>query len=111
MRMRATVLIMAIGLSACGASRQDEAEAIAARDLADPEAAQFRSVEALGKHCFTGELNAKNRMGAYTGYRPFIVDMRKGEVAIVPDPPINEPRDDDAIAQARVEIFRDDCAA
>lgn len=106
--MRRWMVISLIALAACG-SKVKEAQEIAAHNLNDPASAQFRQVTEAGDHCVTGEINAKNRMGAYTGFREFIVDMRKREVAIVPDPPIGEARGDDVIADTRVAIFADDC--
>src|SRR5690606_6630576 len=41
----------------------------ARRNLFDPEAAKFRNIKG---NC--GEINAKNKVGGYTGYRRFIYD-------------------------------------
>jgi len=106
--VRASVILAALALAACGPSRIDQAQEIAAHDLADPAAAQFRNVEAAASDCVVGELNAKNRMGAYTGFRPFIVDLRKKEVAITPD---NHSADDlnATLAGTRLQVFKQDC--
>ena len=106
--MRKWLLAGVFALTACGAKINDAKE-IAAHNLNDPSSAQFREVKAAGEHCVTGEINAKNRVGAYTGFREFIVDMRKREVAIVADPPIGDARTNDVIADTRVAIFAQDC--
>lgn len=95
------------GLAGCGPSLEKQAQEIAARDLVDPASAQFRDVRPVdGTKCVEGQINAKNRMGGYVGFRLFLVDMNKKDVAIVPD-----DGDDEAatIAKARVEIYKMDC--
>jgi hypothetical protein len=65
-------------------------------------------VKSANERCVVGELNAKNRLGAYTGFRPFVVDMKKQEVAIVPDADsANEL--DTTLAETRVAMFKQDC--
>ncbi len=108
-RLRIIVPITALALGACGQSRIGAAKEIASHDLADPAAVQFRNVDRLGEHCVVGELNAKNRLGAYTGFRQFIVDMRKREVAITPDRPVDGDDSGTAIAAVRMDIFKADC--
>lgn len=49
----------------------------ARRNLFDPEAAKFRNIKG---NC--GEINAKNKMGGYTGYRRFIYDPKFDTVSI-----------------------------
>jgi hypothetical protein len=107
--LRGWILLGSAVLAACGPSRLKQAEEIASHNLNDPGSTQFREVKASGENCVAGELNAKNRMGAYTGFRPFIVDLRKNEVAIMPDPPSRENDSDTMIAQTRFEVFKDDC--
>jgi len=105
-RSAATGILLA--LAACGSSAIDSAREIAAHDLADPAAAQFREVKRASENCVVGELNAKNRMGAYTGFRPFIVDLGKKQVAVSPDD--TEQGDIDAkLAVIRIAVFRQDC--
>lgn len=50
-----------------------EAKDALRRDLKDPDATQFRDVRWCGKPggAITGDYNAKNSYGAYTGFRPF----------------------------------------
>lgn len=58
---------------AAAAAARDEVT----KDLADPESARFRNVRAFQMKpgaaiIFCGEINAKNQLGGYTGYRPFV---------------------------------------
>lgn len=50
-----------------------EAKDALRRDLKDPDATKFREVRWCGKPggAVTGEYNAKNSYGAYTGFKPF----------------------------------------
>lgn len=50
------------------------------RNLFDPEAAKFRNIKG---NC--GEINAKNKMGGYTGYRRFIYNSETDTVSIEED--------------------------
>lgn len=45
-------------------------------ELIDPDSAQFRDVKrcTADRDVYKGEVNAKNRMGAYTGFEPFFYD-------------------------------------
>ena len=59
-----------------------EAKDAITRDLLDPSAAQFRKLHiATGgpDPALCGEINAKNRMGAYTGFKLFYVIYREGK--------------------------------
>lgn len=49
----------------------------ARRNLFDPEAAKFRNIKG---NC--GEINAKNKVGGYTGYRRFVYDAEFDTVSI-----------------------------
>jgi hypothetical protein len=51
--------------------------------LIDPSSAQFRNVAARDE-AVCGEINGKNRMGAYVGFSRFYVDVGKGFAAIDP---------------------------
>jgi hypothetical protein len=101
-------------LSACGAPAVERAQDLAAHDLFDPDATLFRDVaEDARGNCVRGELNAKNKMGAYTGFRPFIVDMRSRAVAIMPDEPVldhGDPMDTYKVRMIRMQIMEAGCA-
>jgi len=50
------------------------------KDFFDPGAVQYRDVQAKGKpgdYTFCGELNGKNRYGAFTGFKRFIANADK----------------------------------
>jgi hypothetical protein len=80
--MRRPILIAALagtfGLTACqyipGTNAYQEAKArdTVARTLIDPDSARFRNIESRDE-AVCGEVNGKNRMGAYTGYVRFYV--------------------------------------
>lgn len=106
--MRALVVAIPMVLAACGASPIEQAKEIAAHDLADPAAAQFRDMEEMEGDCIVGELNAKNRMGAYTGFRPFIVDLRKKSAAILPDRQGGDQLEV-TLAETRMRVYAQDC--
>jgi len=63
---------MLIALYSCNADRR-AAEAEVARNLKDPQSAQFRDVIKCPAEnwLFTGEVNAKNSYGAYNGFKRF----------------------------------------
>lgn len=66
-----------------GAYRENQARAAAAQLLIDPASAQFRNVaDRDGAVC--GEINGKNRMGAYVGFTRFYVDTARWEAALDP---------------------------
>lgn len=76
----AAVLITA-SLGGCSVyeEHQFKHEAIDAlkHSLSDPESAEFRGLRVVVREqiefVLCGEINAKNRMGGYVGYRPFFV--------------------------------------
>lgn len=63
----------------------DAAEKYAAHDLIDPNSAEFREVRIVPKHgpigafpdapVVCGEINGKNRMGAYAGFQEFATTL------------------------------------
>lgn len=57
-------------------------EAVAA-ELIDGESARFRNVKKHAVAGVCGEVNAKNRLGAYTGFKRFIVFGEPGDTAKV----------------------------
>lgn len=75
----ATVLLVAFGLFSCGRSaRAIDPAIVKAREairtqLIDAESARFRNEETAEKGAVVcGEVNAKNRMGGYAGFVPYI---------------------------------------
>lgn len=69
-----------------GASEVGRAQKLAAAELIDPSSAQFRNVR-VSKYLdrtVCGEINGKNRIGAYTGFTEFVVS---GDRVSFPPPP------------------------
>ena len=67
-----------------------QGEQLAAADLKDPNATQFRRVgyhpgfgRGAGSVC--GELNGKNSYGGYIGFKRFVVDLNKRAAALEPE--------------------------
>lgn len=61
-------VVMIIGLSACGDSNvKSEVKSI----LIDPSSAEFKSITVFKNGNYCGEVNSKNRMGGYAGYKAF----------------------------------------
>ena len=63
--------------------------------LFDADSAKFRSLYVSPAGVVCGEVNAKNRFGAYVGFRMFEYDNRHGlaEVKIKDDEPSSNPMD------------------
>jgi hypothetical protein len=77
------VAALTIPLAGCNQVAIHKAEQRVAHNLIDPSSAQFREVE-LGKDDLVcGQVNSKNRMGGYTGFRGFMV--QGDEVMFEPD--------------------------
>lgn len=58
---------------------KQRAIAAVSESLVDPESAKFRNVRTVGD-AVCGEVNARNRMGGYGGFSPFV--YRNGEIAV-----------------------------
>lgn len=76
----------AIGTTAFGqssATRITAAQQSVKEALLDPASARFRYVRAVGSGTsgfVCGEVNAKNRVGGYTGFRRFIVTSNEAAI-------------------------------
>jgi len=85
MKAAAHLLIAAaisIWLHGCGPPGLHAAqEAVSAR-LIDPESAQFRQLR-VDANLVCGEVNARNRLGGYTGFEPFVISH--GDVVLESD--------------------------
>lgn len=84
-----STLVIGAALTGCGEKKPKElsidkkisqaAEEAIKLKLKDPESAQFRNVYVKkiptenNVHVMCGELNAKNSMGGYVGFKPFLV--------------------------------------
>lgn len=84
------VLASAVAVAACqyvpgtDAHKKEQAKKVASRDLIDPSSAQFRDVYIKDDYV-CGEINAKNRMGAYVGYKRFFVVLDRDTAMIDPE--------------------------
>lgn len=70
-------LLLSLSLTACKNQAYEKVQSAVREKLNDPESAQFRlitpsKVDPSGD-TFCGEVNAKNAMGGYVGYRAFVV--------------------------------------
>lgn len=98
MTMIVAIALFVVGVPALGAvllyaynqsqrtdspSNEERARSFVARDFIDPGSAQFRNVVSTDR-CVTGEVNAKNRLGGYTGYTPFYFNAEKGSGRVKP---------------------------
>lgn len=68
-------------VAACGNQNIDAAKKAVEINLTDPSSVQYRNVKAYSEDIVCGDVNAKNKMGGYVGFEPFIFNGRKlGEV-------------------------------
>ncbi len=92
------------------AYRVRRAKALASAALVDPSSAQFRNVKLsdldksvnVNHRWVCGEINGRNRMGAYAGFTPFYVDEAATELQM-----LTEQRPD----EARVNLASSECEA
>jgi hypothetical protein len=77
-------LVIAAFLAGCGKSRIEQAHDLVKDGLSDPDSATFKSdteyAKKDGNFIVCGQVNAKNRMGGYVGYRWYIVEDGKALV-------------------------------
>ena len=71
-RQYAVLLIAAVALTGC----ENKVQEAVKRELIDGTSAQFRDVQRYSgdTSIYRGDVNAKNRMGAYVGFEPFFYD-------------------------------------
>ncbi|MBO9717493.1 MAG: hypothetical protein J7507_11975 [Pseudoxanthomonas sp.] len=111
---------MAIALGGCSQVELYQFES-AAKDavkqsLVDPDSAQFRDLRIMRRseheRILCGELNARNRMGGYTGFTPFyIVGNSTHELTF--DLPHSMPQTTEPAAEfeAFMASYRQNCSA
>lgn len=80
------------GIDALIAAKLPLARAVLDRQLADYPSTRFRNVRAsfgtdTASIAFCGEVNGKNAMGGYTGWRPFLVMVDEEPFAFFGDKP------------------------
>jgi hypothetical protein len=92
------------GLLDSGAGEEEEGKQLAAAVLIDPTSAQFRDVHHY-RHVVCGQVNGKNRMGAYVGFSRFIADIEKRNALIDPQyEPVDGGLDDESKRLAQLEF-------
>lgn len=69
---RAAALVAALALAGCSDGTVDAAKRAVESRLKDPGSVQYRSVEAFSEGVVCGEFNAKNGLGGYVGFQPFV---------------------------------------
>lgn len=68
-----------------------EVQKVVAARLADPDAAQFRNMRKAKFDDVCGEVNGKNRFGAYVGFEPFVaVRLGSGRWLVILDEDMRE---------------------
>lgn len=75
-------LVLAISfcmlIQACTNSTESRLKERLKRDLIDPDSAQFRDTElSPNRECMSGQVNSKNRMGGYVGFKKFFVSEKE----------------------------------
>ena len=74
------VLVLLSTVTACSNRNVDLAKAAVEKELIDPSSVQYRNVVAYSENVVCGEVNSKNRLGGYVGFKPFV--YREGTVAL-----------------------------
>lgn len=97
------VSFLVVGLSGCGPSEKELLAAKQAQEQAkinafqdrvvkhtnDPVAAQFRDVKLIkDTKGLCGEVNVKNQMGGYVGFKPFVIAAEGDPVILESIPPV-----------------------
>lgn len=94
--------VIAVLLSLAGCGKERAALDLVSAQMIDPASAQFRNVRSVrnryGEVGICGEVNAKNSMGGYAGFRHFMVQA--GDVVL-------QSRDDEALASYQASHFAD----
>lgn len=73
MKRLALVALAGIVLAGCGKSDIDRAREAVAEQLTDPSSAHFRNERSKKDGWVCGEVNSKNAMGGYVGFKRYTV--------------------------------------
>lgn len=113
--MKRLVVVGAVTLAGCqwipGTDEhlREQAQQLAAAQLIDPSSAQFRRVEVSrrpGGDRVCGEINGKNRMGAYVGFTRFVTDLEGGGAWLEPIEDIGLGGNDTELAHLERTLFK-----
>jgi hypothetical protein len=78
--------LLLLVLAGCEPAQFKDAKNSVAHDLLDPASAQFRDLRRCDKpNGVEGEVNSKNEMGGYTGFRPFTYVEGIGSAVLSPN--------------------------
>lgn len=80
------LIAFAIAINGCSENLNNEATKAVQDRLSDPESAQFRKVTSYRGNVVCGEVNAKNKLGGYIGFRFFVYDKTNGPAQVTFDP-------------------------
>ncbi|WP_217190699.1 hypothetical protein [Pseudomonas shirazica] len=70
--------LVGVALAGCGKSDIDRAREAIAEKLTDPSSAQFRNERSKKDGWVCGEVNSKNAMGGYVGFKRYTVIWKDG---------------------------------
>lgn len=98
-RWLSLVFVLTSFLGGCSIATESNFKDKIKRELVDPESAQFRDLKLTSSNkCLTGEVNAKNRMGGYVGFKKFFASEQKVIIA-------NETSDEMKIIMATIDCM------
>lgn len=81
------LLTIAIAVVGCSDNAIESAKLSVAKSLKDPQSAQFQNMTHFSEGVVCGDVNAKNAMGGYVGFKPFIFNgAQSGGVDLKPEP-------------------------
>jgi len=69
--------LIAAALAGCGDKEIETVKSDVTNNLKDPQSAQFKDVKKYSEGVICGSVNAKNAMGGYVGFSPFIFNGRQ----------------------------------
>lgn len=73
------ILVLTVALNGCGESTNIKAaKKIIEETLSDPLSVQYRNITESEHGLICGEVNAKNRMGGYAGFKKFLIRKTDG---------------------------------
>lgn len=108
--LRGAALALVLASSGCGLfnnnayEREQQARKLVAATLVDPNSAEFRNVRGH-TDVVCGEVNGKNRLGAYVGFRRFIADLKVPRAMMDPEyEPSSLSTDEQAKRLAQLEF-------
>lgn len=89
---KALVLIVLSVIVGCGNKNIEIAKKAIEENLVDPSSVQYRNITAYSENVVCGEVNAKNKMGGYVGFKSFIYNGKKPDEASL-NPASDEVKD------------------